>query len=315
MTVSYGRFTAKAGTGVRLDRDEALRYLGYAGQQVDDALLARFHALAQACERDIEPTYAWGVFDIDVEASCFENTGCEKASRSAEGAATPDGRSVASVNGAASSTCEDDEGLACDGGASLAGSASCAGEAAVSADAFASLDGLPCVALKGCELVLSGSDIARHLAGAGKVALMACTLGMESEREYRRLAAVSPADGAMFGSCCSALVEAAANAVEGQVIEVARREGMVTNWRYSPGYGDLPLDVQPAFLDALDATRRLGINVTPTNMLVPVKSVTAVIGLFDKESAGFDGRADETCASCPAAGDCDFKKRGTTCHG
>ena len=315
MTVFYGRFTAKAGTGVRLDRDEALRYLGYAGQQVDDALLARFHALAQACERDIEPMYAWDVFDIDVEASCFCDSPSEASLRSAEKAIASVGTGIASAHGAASSTCDGDEGLACVAGALPAGSASCAGEAAVSADAFASLEGLPCVALKGCELVLSGSDIARHLAGAGKVALMACTLGMDSERECRRLSAMSPADGAMFGSCCSALVEAAANAVEGQVIETARREGMVTNWRYSPGYGDLPLDVQPAFLDALDATRRLGINVTPTNMLVPVKSVTAVIGLFDKESAGFDGRADETCASCPAAGDCDFKKRGTTCHG
>lgn len=315
MTVSYGRFSAKVGTGVRLDRDEALRYLGYAGQQVDDALLARFHALAQACERDIEPTYAWSVFDVDAAASWFEIAGRERVSRSVEGAAVlDDGAALATASGVSAGAGEED--FVRDGEASPAGDVPCAGEAAASfAGVPALLDGGPCVALKGCELVLSGSDIVRHLAGASKVALMACTLGMESEREYRRLAAVSPADGMMFGSCCSALVEAAANAVEAQIAEAASREGMVTNWRYSPGYGDLPLDVQPAFLDALDATRRLGINVTPTNMLVPVKSVTAVIGLFDNESAAFESRAGETCASCPAAGDCDFRKRGTTCHG
>ena len=251
MTVTYGRFSARAGSGVVLDRDEALRYLGYAGQQVDEALLARFRALADACERDLEPVYAWETFDVDGGTSRFDSSAADAA----------------------------------------------------------------CVVLAGCGLTLRGADITRHLAGASKVALMACTLGMESEREYRRLAAISPADGAMFGSCCSALVEACANAVEAQVVAAAAQAGLVTNWRFSPGYGDLPLDVQPAFIRALDAGRRLGIAVTPTNMLVPVKSVTAVIGLFDAAAGIANDSVDDTCARCPAAGDCDFRKRGTTCHG
>lgn len=263
MTVSYGRLGAASGRSVRLDRDEALRYLGYSGQQVDDALLARFHALADACEQTIEPTYAWDIFDVDEDTS-------------SDGACGADG-----VDDAAT---------------------------------------LPRVVLVSAPVVLSGKDISAHLKGARKVALMACTLGMASEREYRRQASLSAADAAMFGACCSALVEAAANAVEAMIVAEASQRGMKTNWRYSPGYGDLPLDVQPAFLRSLDATRKLGINVTSTNMLLPVKSVTAVVGLFDEgadEQAALAGAgpSDSTCAACPALQDCEFRRKGGTCHG
>ncbi len=295
MTISYGRLGAASGHNVRLDRDEALRYLGYSGQQVDDALLARFHALADGCERAIEPAYAWGIFEIDGDAG-----------DAAEGSTCASGDFAS--------------GDSADGGS--IGDDSASGDSA-NGDTTA----VPFVSLVSAPVVLSGNDIASHLKGASKVALMACTLGMASEREYRRHAALSAADGAMFGACCSALVEAAANEVEAQIVSEARRIGMRTNWRYSPGYGDLPLDVQPDFLQSLDATRKLGINVTPTNMLLPVKSVTAVIGLFAEDDGSFGEAAnasvaltepdalDSTCAACPAFQDCEFRKRGCTCHG
>ena len=173
---------------------------------------------------------------------------------------------------------------------------------------------MPKVALEGCDLILEGNSIAEHLRGACKVALMACTLGAVSEREMRKHEAISVADGVMFGACCSALVEAAANITEDFVVRFAQDMGMSTNWRFSPGYGDLPLNVQPVFLKALDASRRLGISVTSTNMLVPVKSVTAVLGLFEKTADGGEARVD-ACAICRLRDGCELRKRGVTCHG
>ena len=58
-----------------------------------------------------------------------------------------------------------------------------------------------------------------------------------------------------------------------------RSRGLVPTRRYSPGYGDLPLSVQPALLDALDAGRRLGVTLTESLLMVPMKSVTAVVGI------------------------------------
>ena len=279
--VRYGRLGAGGVPNARLDRSEALRYLGYTGQQVDEALLTRFNRLADECERVIAPSFAWSVFGIDEKRTCWE---------APEPAATgsPDALDAA-MDAAESRSAVSSQGAGCGKGL------------------------VPQVALAGCGLVLEGNSIAEHVHGACKVALMACTLGAVSEREMRKHEAISVADGVMFGACCSAFVEAAANVTEGLIVGFAHDMGLTTNWRFSPGYGDLPLSAQPALLKALDASRRLGIAVTSTNMLVPVKSVTAVLGLFEKPADG--GEARDACAICRLRDGCELRKRGVTCHG
>ncbi len=280
--VRYGRLGAGGVPDARLDRSEALRYLGYTGQQVDEALLTRFNRLADECERSIKPVFAWSVFDIDEGRTCWE----------ALEPATTGSLNVLDTSADAVESCS----------------------TVSSGEAECGKGRLPKVALEGCDLILEGNSIAEHLRGACKVALMACTLGAVSEREMRKHEAISVADGVMFGACCSALVEAAANITEDLVVRFAQDMGMSTNWRFSPGYGDLPLNVQPVFLKALDASRRLGISVTSTNMLVPVKSVTAVLGLFEKTADGGEARVD-ACAICRLRDGCELRKRGVTCHG
>lgn len=282
MIVRYGRLGAGGVPDARLDRSEALRYLGYTGQQVDEALLTRFNRLADECERSIKPVFAWSVFDIDEGRTCWE----------ALEPATTGSLNVLDTSADAVESCS----------------------TVSSGEAECGKGRLPKVALEGCDLILEGNSIAEHLRGACKVALMACTLGAVSEREMRKHEAISVADGVMFGACCSALVEAAANITEDLVVRFAQDMGMSTNWRFSPGYGDLPLNVQPVFLKALDASRRLGISVTSTNMLVPVKSVTAVLGLFEKTADGGEARVD-ACAICRLRDGCELRKRGVTCHG
>lgn len=281
MMVRYGRLGAGGAPDARLDRSEALRYLGYTGQQVDEALLTRFNRLADECEKAIKPVFAWSVFGIDEKRSRWE---------------APEPGATGTLN-------------ACDTG--LNAVEGCSAVSGTEAECEKGL--VPQVALEGCDLVLEGNSIAEHLRGACKVALMACTLGAVSEREMRKHEAISVADGVMFGACCSALVEAAANITEDVIVRFAHDMGLSTNWRFSPGYGDLPLNVQPAFLGVLDARRRLGISVTSTNMLVPVKSVTAVLGLFNEPDNG--GEARDACAVCRLRDGCEFRKRGVTCHG
>lgn len=232
-----------------LDRDEALRYLGYAGQELDEQLLARFEQLAQACERELRPACVQAAFPFDADMTRWE----------------------------------DDE--------------------------------WPQVALAGCGLVLPGRDIAQHLHGAREVVLMACTLGAASERELRKYAAISPTDALMYGAAASALVEAAANACDAAIAADAAARGLFAGSRYSPGYGDLPLFVQPAFLAALDAPRRIGLGATENDVLVPTKSVTAVIGLFDEPQILREGDSARDCATCPLQGNCRLKEKGRTCHG
>jgi cobalamin-dependent methionine synthase I len=49
--------------------------------------------------------------------------------------------------------------------------------------------------------------------------------------------------------------------------------------RFSPGYGDLSLSVQSDLLNVLDARRNIGLTLSDSLMMIPQKSVTAIVGL------------------------------------
>ena len=54
--------------------------------------------------------------------------------------------------------------------------------------------------------------------------------------------------------------------------------------RYSPGYGDLPLEIQKDVFRALDCERSIGVTLTESLLMQPSKSVTAVIGMKERDA-------------------------------
>lgn len=176
----------------------------------------------------------------------------------------------------------------------------------------------PCIRLVGTTAVLTGRDIYRHLKDARAAVLFAVTLGMESERHLRRLSSQAPLDATLYDAACSALVEAAAEHMDRTAKREAARAGLVGNWRFSCGYGDLPLTTQQSLLDALNARRMLGITLTPSNLMIPSKSITALFGLFPQGGATGAGVAPasdsiRSCRGCTVASGCTFRSRGITC--
>ncbi len=121
-------------------------------------------------------------------------------------------------------------------------------------------------------LTLASRDLWRCLRGAREAYLFAATLGHDVDRLIRKYAALSAAD--------LLIVQAiAATAIEQYIDDETASWGEKLLPRYSPGYGDLPLSVQPDFLAALDARKTLGITLTETFLMIPSKSVTAIIGI------------------------------------
>lgn len=166
------------------------------------------------------------------------------------------------------------------------------------------------IELEGCALALPGSSIAEHLTDATEVALLAVTLGADVDRELRRLSFVDAFEQVLFDAAATALVERAADAAEAQVRAYAHAKEAYTSWRFSPGYGDLPLEIQPTFLAVLDATRQLGITLTPSNLMVPTKSITALVGIHPTPQPG----QETPCATCNLAEFCTIRPSGRTCR-
>ena len=57
------------------------------------------------------------------------------------------------------------------------------------------------------------------------------------------------------------------------------KEGETLVSRYSPGYGDWPLEAQRRLFELLDAPRKAGVSLTDSLLMVPSKSVSAIIGV------------------------------------
>lgn len=159
------------------------------------------------------------------------------------------------------------------------------------------------------NLILKGKDITEHLKNSKQCVLMAVTLGNEIEKKTRLYEKTNLTKALILDACATTAVEEVCDIVENRIKEKAFEEGMDITFRYSPGYGDLPLDVQNSFLRALDAQKKIGLTVSENNLLFPRKSVTAIIGIIDKGSK----KKKKSCKECNNYNNCSFRREGESC--
>jgi len=122
--------------------------------------------------------------------------------------------------------------------------------------------------------IVSSEGLYKCLDGAREVYLLAVTLGASVDRYLYRLGVISGSDRFVSDGIASALCERAADIAT----EALSADGSLTH-RFSPGYGDLSLLHQQWLLDELSARELLGITLTESGMMVPMKSITAIIGI------------------------------------
>ncbi len=157
------------------------------------------------------------------------------------------------------------------------------------------------------EFLLKGDDIRGHLRESGRVIFFAATLGSEADRLIRTAEVRNMAYALVLDALASAMTEEYCDSLEQQLKE---QYGGHFTWRFSPGYGDYPIGVQPDIIRFLNAEKLIGLTVTESNILIPRKSVTAVIGISDREQS----RGVRGCATCNMRENCAFRRDGQTCR-
>jgi hypothetical protein len=133
--------------------------------------------------------------------------------------------------------------------------------------------------LKGTKLFLKGEAIKGHLSKACKCAVMAVTLGLEVERRIALYTRTELTKGLVFDACAAAAVESLCELVQNEIKNKAESMGFDITARFSPGYGDFPIELQKEIINVLKAYERIGLSVNESSVMIPRKSVTAVIGL------------------------------------
>lgn len=163
------------------------------------------------------------------------------------------------------------------------------------------------IALKGTKLELPGNSIREHLKGCNGVVLFVATLSDKVDLLIRRLNVKQMSSAVIVDAMAGAAIEQLCDMVEKEILD--KFQGKYPTWRFSPGYGDLPLELQREFLNILEAPKRIGVNITEGGLMAPVKSVSAIIGLSDNMIE----RKRQGCIVCNMRDKCSFRKSGGHC--
>lgn len=128
---------------------------------------------------------------------------------------------------------------------------------------------------------LGGEDIKKVTEQSEKVVLIAATLGIYVDKLIRKAQITDMAQAVVIDAMASVAIEQFMDKIEVELSE--RYSGYYFTNRFSPGYGDYPLEKQKEIVRLLNTEKKLGLNLTESLMLNPTKSVTAVIGIGKKE--------------------------------
>ncbi|MDP2892010.1 MAG: methionine synthase [Bacillota bacterium] len=130
------------------------------------------------------------------------------------------------------------------------------------------------------EYELPGRSLAGFLAGCHECVLMASTAGREITRRIEAEMAQGNASRAVvMDATASEMADGGLDVImkiqNGLLIKEGRR---LTKRRYSPGYGDMPIECQKIIFHLLQL-QDLEMGMTEAGMLVPEKSVIAIAGI------------------------------------
>lgn len=157
---------------------------------------------------------------------------------------------------------------------------------------------------KGTRFAPMGRDIASMLRGCHEIVLLAVTLGAESERMLLREQAKGAYEAMMLDAVMSAAVEYVCDTQESDLRRKMQAQGLYLTDRFSPGYGDMPLNQNADILEVLDAGRQMGLMTAKDGLMIPRKSVTAVMGISREEVP----LRESGCSVCVMRDQCSLRR-------
>lgn len=143
-------------------------------------------------------------------------------------------------------------------------------------------------------------NLSGNLQDCQQVILFAATLGTGVDVLIRRYSRLQMSKAVILQAAAAAVIEEYCDEVNGRLKEEYESRGLYLRPRFSPGYGDFPLECQAPVLSVLEAGKRIGIKLTDSLLMTPSKSVTAVIGISKKphrcELKGCEACEKKDCA-------------------
>lgn len=128
------------------------------------------------------------------------------------------------------------------------------------------------------SLTVKSKSLGKNLRGCDKIVLFGATLGIGVDQLLSRTSKTDMAKTVVLQACAAALLEEYCDECQDRIRQEMESEGRYLRPRFSPGYGDFPIECQRDMVRMLDCAKSIGLTLTESCMMAPSKSVTAVIG-------------------------------------
>lgn len=169
----------------------------------------------------------------------------------------------------------------------------------VSIEVIASED---CIILDGTPI--KSRDLSQHLEGCQQGFLFASTLGVGVDSLVKRYSITNVPMLPVVQAVAAAYIEHYTDIAQKELEDYAEQNKMYLRPRYSPGYGDFQLENQRIVFNMLEISKKIGVTLTENFLMVPFKSITAIIGLSRDPSLCHINK----CMSCSMK-NCPFRRK------
>lgn len=153
---------------------------------------------------------------------------------------------------------------------------------------------------------VKSESLRRNLEGCSKAVLFGATLGAEVDYLIRRFTVLDMSRAVIIQAAAAAMIESFCNLENERLDREYRKKGYFLRPRFSPGYGDFSLEYQRRFFEALELEKRAGITLTDSLLMMPSKSVTALIGM-SRETFPTARAEERRCGFCEKR-DCLYRE-------
>ena len=167
-----------------------------------------------------------------------------------------------------------------------------------------------CINLNESNLKFESKDLYTLLNNCEECIILGATLGIEIEKEIKKYSYLDLTKSIIIDACATVAIEEVCDLVQKNIQDKLLEENKHITMRYSPGYGDLSIDKNKDIIEALSINTQLGLTITENKIMIPRKSVIAIIGISVEKIK----QSKKSCKSCSNYQTCEYRK-GDKQHG
>ena len=130
-------------------------------------------------------------------------------------------------------------------------------------------------------LSVQSENLSKNLRNCQSVILFCATIGLELDRLISKYSRLSPSRALLFHAIGAERIESLCDIF---CKEISSERKLLSRPRFSPGYGDIPLETQKDILSFLQTHSNIAVFLNESMLMSPTKSVTAFMGLYEKQA-------------------------------